>query len=83
MDSRVLSCVFQVVRDALRHDPHAVSQASTGRECIQYLSSEPGVICGVSPTLRLLDLFAFFSRYFFARPLSLALCSFSMTLLSR
>jgi len=38
---------------------------------------------GVSPTLRMVDFLFFFSKYFFARTLSLALYSFSMTLLSR
>jgi hypothetical protein len=47
-----------------------------------HLSREPGVIVGVSPTLRLLDFFAFFSKYFLARALSFALYSFSITLLS-
>jgi hypothetical protein len=48
-----------------------------------YLSREPGVMVGVSPTLRLADLRVFFSKYFLARALSLALYSFSMALRSR
>jgi hypothetical protein len=48
-----------------------------------YLSREPGVIVGESPTLRLADFLAFFSKYFFARALSLALYSFSIALRSR
>ena len=48
-----------------------------------YLSSEPGVMTGVSPTLRLADLRVFFSKYFLARALSFALYSFSMALRSR
>ena len=43
-----------------------------------HLSNEPGVKLGVSPTLRLLDLFAFFSKYFLARAYNLELYSFSM-----
>jgi hypothetical protein len=35
-------------------------------------SSDPGVISGVSPTVREADFLAFFSRYFFDRTLSLA-----------
>jgi len=48
-----------------------------------HLSNDPGVIVGVSPTLKLADFLVFFSKYFFARALSLALYSFSMTLRSR
>ena len=49
----------------------------------RYLSSEPGVMVGVSPTLREADFLDFFSKYFLARALSLALYSFSMALRSR
>jgi len=38
---------------------------------------------GVSPTLKLVDFFVFFSKYLLARALSFALYSFSMTLRSR
>lgn len=38
---------------------------------------------GLSPTLKLADFLVFFSKYRFARALSLALYSFSMTLRSR
>jgi hypothetical protein len=38
---------------------------------------------GVSPTLKLLDFLAFFSKYFLAKALSLEAYSFSMTLRSR
>ena len=48
-----------------------------------YLSKEPGVKAGESPTLKLLDLFAFFSKYFFARMASLELYSFSIAERSR
>lgn len=48
-----------------------------------YLSSDPGVMVGLSPTLKLADFLVFFSKYRFARALSLALYSFSMTLRSR
>jgi len=48
-----------------------------------HLSSEPGVIVGVSPTLKLVDFLVFFSKYFLAKALSLALYSFSMALRSR
>lgn len=48
-----------------------------------YLSRDPGVITGVSPTLRLVDFLDFFSKYFFASAESLALYSFSIRLLSR
>jgi hypothetical protein len=48
-----------------------------------YLSKEPGVMVGVSPTLSW-DVFLFFlSKYFFARALSLALYSFSIADRSR
>ena len=46
-------------------------------------SREPGVMAGVSPTLRLADFLFFFSKYFLARALSFALYSFSITLRSR
>lgn len=48
-----------------------------------HLSNEPGVMVGVSPTLKLLDLAAFFSKYFFANELSFELYSFSIALRSR
>lgn len=50
---------------------------------IEALSSEPGVTVGESPTLRMLDFFAFFSKYFLARVASFWLYSFSMALRSR
>lgn len=48
-----------------------------------YLSSEPGVMVGVSPTLSCAIFLFFFSKYFFAKALNLALYSFSMTDRSR
>ena len=33
-----------------------------------YHSKDPGVMLGVSPTLRLLDRFAFLSKFFLAKP---------------
>lgn len=48
-----------------------------------YLSSEPGVMLGVSPTLSCELFLFFFSKYFLARALSLALYSFSMRERSR
>lgn len=62
-DSRVVSCVVHVVREAL--------------------SNDPGVKVGVSPTLRLLDFLAFFSKYLLAKLYSLPLYSFSIALRSR
>jgi len=54
-----------------------------GRGGGNHLSREPGVMAGVSPTLRgELRLF-FFSKYFLASALSLALYSFSMAERSR
>lgn len=47
------------------------------------LSREPGVMVGVSPTLKLADFLVFFSKYRFAKALSFALYSFSMALRSR
>lgn len=48
-----------------------------------YLSREPGVIDGVSPTLRAADLLFFFSKYLLAKAVNFWLYSFSMALLSR
>lgn len=48
-----------------------------------HLSKEPGVTVGVSPTLRLFDFLAFFSKYFFANALSFPAYSFSIKLRSR
>jgi len=48
-----------------------------------YLSKEPGVTVGVSPTLKALDLRTFLSKYFLAKALSCLPYSFSMVLLSR
>lgn len=47
------------------------------------LSNDPGVKLGVSPTLRLLDFFAFLSKYFFARAYNFVLYSFSIAPRSR
>lgn len=43
----------------------------------------PGVMSGVSPTLRLEDFFAFFSKYFLANAFSFAAYSFSIIARSR
>ena len=64
--------------DALKSQLH-----TTRKRGGPYLSNEPGVTVGVSPTLRLLFLRAFLSKYFFASALSLPAYSFSMTLRSR
>jgi hypothetical protein len=48
-----------------------------------YLSSDPGVRAGVSPTLSAAVFLFFFSKYFLARADSLALYSFSMPARSR
>lgn len=48
-----------------------------------YLSSGPGVNAGVSPTLSCDDFLFFFSKYFLAKALSLALYSFSIRERSR
>jgi hypothetical protein len=50
---------------------------------MEALSREPGVTVGVSPTPRLDDFFAFFSKYFLASAPSLVAYSFSMALRSR
>lgn len=76
-DSSVVSCVVQVVREALKRQHNPKPNRMTN------LSKDPGVIAGVSPTLNVPDFFAFFSKYFFARTLSLAAYSFSITLRSR
>jgi hypothetical protein len=56
-DSSVVSCVVHVVKEALR----IVSHVPVHGLVHPYHSKDPGVIVGVSPTLRLLDFFAFFS----------------------
>jgi hypothetical protein len=53
----VVSCVVHVVKEALR----IVSHVPVHGLVQPYHSKDPGVIVGVSPTLRLLDFFAFFS----------------------
>jgi hypothetical protein len=50
---------------------------------IAHLSREPGVMAGVSPTLRGDDLRFFFSKYFLAKAESFAAYSFSITARSR
>ena len=49
---------------------------------MEALSKEPGVVTGVSPTLKVLVFLVFLSKYFFDKALSFALYSFSMILLS-
>ena len=48
-----------------------------------YLSREPGVKVGLSPTLKLLDFLVFFSKYFLASAFNLPLYSFSIAARSR
>lgn len=78
-DSSVVSCVAQVVVEALwasQRSPGAVDGA-------WHLSREPGVIEGVSPTLSCDERLFFLSKCFLARALSRALYSFSMAARSR
>ena len=87
-DSRVVKCVVHVVNEALSGTiPVSFYPLSNLHPpCVHpktHLSNDPGVIVGVSPTLKLADFLVFFSKYFFARALSLALYSFSMMLRSR
>ena len=66
---------------------HAVNRQEP--QCFWYVGShayhsrDPGVMLGVSPTLRLLDRLAFFSKFFLAKPYNLELYSFSIAALSR
>lgn len=58
-DSSVVSCVVHIVSDALNQSVSpTVNMLNTQRA---NLSKEPGVMAGVSPTLKLLDFFAFLS----------------------